>query len=93
MSSSDSNHKEQGDSSILGSLLSGKTPAVANIEAAYSRAGATNNHTPGSASKLGSQGQKGAGEHQGVGSAKFSEKISDQRQEVCNISFNIGFTG
>ncbi|EKD19304.1 uncharacterized protein L3040_009255 [Drepanopeziza brunnea f. sp. 'multigermtubi'] len=77
--------------SILGGLLSGsslKTPGVKNIEAAYSRAGATNHHTPGVASKLGSQAQEsgaGNGEHQGVGSQKFQDGISDQRQEPSTI--------
>ncbi|KAF8863418.1 hypothetical protein BDZ45DRAFT_670370 [Acephala macrosclerotiorum] len=64
-------------------LLSGKTPGVRNIEAAYSRAGASNHHTPGSATKLGSQDQVGASEAQGVGSQKFADGFSDQRQEVC----------
>merc|ERR1712225_95737 len=42
--------------------------------------------TPGAASQLGSQDQKsGASEHQGVGSAKFKEGISDQRQEPSII--------
>lgn len=60
-----------------------KTWGVQNIEKAYSRAGASNNHTPGSASKLGSQDQAGnVQQHQGVGSAKFAEGISDQRHEV-----------
>jgi hypothetical protein len=69
---------------ILGGIMSGKTWGVQNIENAYSRAGASNHHTPGSASALGSQNQQGAvHEHQGVGSAKFAEGISDQRSEVC----------
>jgi len=59
-----------------------KTPGVKNIEAAYSRAGASNHHTPGSASKLGSQDQQGASAHQGVGSQRFADEISDQRSEV-----------
>jgi hypothetical protein len=60
-----------------------KTPGVANIEAAYSRAGATNHHTPGHASKLGSQDQTpGSEHHQGVGSEKFANGMSDQRTEV-----------
>jgi hypothetical protein len=68
---------------FLGNLLAGKTPGVGNIEAAYSRGGATNNHMPGHASKLGSQDQQvGSQDHQGVGSAKFVDGISDQRQEV-----------
>ena len=73
----------KGDKTTLGSFLSNiSTPGVKNIEAAYSRAGASNHHTPGSASKLGSQDQQGASEHQGVGSDKFRDGISDQRAEV-----------
>lgn len=68
---------------IVENLLAGKTPGVSNIEAAYSRAGATNNQTPGHASKLGSQNQQGGSAHQGVGSKKFADNVSDQRQEVC----------
>jgi hypothetical protein len=81
---------QQADKKEEGGLLSGitgmlptKTWGVANIEKAYSRAGASNHHTPGSASKLGSQDQGGnVHEHQGVGSAKFAEGFSDQRREV-----------
>lgn len=75
-------NKEQ--KGILDGVMSGKTFGVQNIEAAYSRAGTSDHHTPGSASALGSQNQHGAAEeHQGVGSAKFVEGISDQRSEVC----------
>jgi len=71
---------------IFGGMISGKTWGVQNIEAAYSRAGASNHQTPGSASPLGSQKQQGAvHEHQGVGSAKFAESISDQRSEPTFI--------
>lgn len=74
------------DKVTLGDLVSSvKTPGVSNIEKAYSRAGASNHHTPGSASKLGSQDQNGASEAQGVGSAKFADGISDQRQEPSSI--------
>jgi hypothetical protein len=76
----------KGEKGFLGDLLSGKTPAVRNIEKAYSRAGASNHHTPGAATKLGSQDQTETSEHQGVGSAKFAEGISDQRAEVCALS-------
>ncbi|PBP22627.1 hypothetical protein BUE80_DR006633 [Diplocarpon rosae] len=70
----------KGDTTTLGSLLSGpfRTPGVKNIEAAYTRAGAASNHTPGAASTLGSQ-------EQGVGSSKVSEGSSDQRQEPSII--------
>ena len=65
-------------------MLPTKTWGVQNIEKAYSRAGASNHHTPGSASKLGSQDQGGnVHEHQGVGSDKFAAGVSDQRSEVC----------
>ena len=61
-----------------------KPPGVKNIEEAYTRAGATNHHTPGYASKLGSQDQEGGGEnHQGVGSDNFKDGFADQRSEVC----------
>ncbi|THV43711.1 hypothetical protein BGAL_1040g00010 [Botrytis galanthina] len=84
MSSSNAHsHDDMKSTSALSDLLpSFKTPGVQNIEAAYSRAGATNNHTPGHASALGSQSQKPGSEvAQGVGSEKFSEGISDQRVE------------
>jgi hypothetical protein len=83
-SSQQANKKEEGGvlSSITG-ILPTKTWGVENIEKAYSRAGASNHNTPGSASKLGSQDQGGdVHEHQGVGSTKFAEGISDQRSEV-----------
>jgi len=75
---------------FIADLVSGKTNGVKNIEAAYSRAGASANHTPGAASKLGSQDQAGASEKQGVGSEKFTQGISDQRQEpsVVGKMFN-----
>jgi hypothetical protein len=79
----------KGEKGFLGDLLSGKTPAVRNIEKAYSRAGASNHHTPGAATKLGSQDQTGTSEHQGVGSSKFAEGISDQRSEVCACSHSV----
>jgi len=62
-----------------------KLGSVQGIEAAFSRAGATNNHTPGYASKLGSQDQPTGDEHQGVGSSKFADGISDQRAEPTAI--------
>ncbi|KAG4434733.1 hypothetical protein IFR05_009786 [Cadophora sp. M221] len=86
MSNTANSADQTAEKSFLSDLVSGKTPGVKNIEAAYSRAGASNNHTPGAASQLGSQDQKsGASEHQGVGSAKFKEGISDQRQEPSVI--------
>ncbi|TVY86782.1 hypothetical protein LAWI1_G003290 [Lachnellula willkommii] len=85
-----SSPQDKKPTSTIGDLLSGKTPGVKNIEAAYSRAGASNHHTPGSASKLGSQEQAGASAQQGVGSKKFKDEISDQRQEpsVVGKMFN-----
>lgn len=86
MSSEEPPHttEQKGDKGTLGDFISNviKTPGVKNIEAAYSRAGATNHHTPGSASQLGNQSQVGANEGKGVGSQHFTDKISDQRQEV-----------
>ncbi|KAL2064916.1 hypothetical protein VTL71DRAFT_4056 [Oculimacula yallundae] len=74
------------DKGFLANLVSGKTPGVKNIEAAYSRAGASNHHTPGAATSLGSQDQTPRTQDvQGVGSAKFKDAISDQRQEPTII--------
>ena len=68
---------------FLAGIIPTKTWGVQNIEKAYSRAGASNNQTPGCASRLGSQDQAGGGHaHQGVGSTKFADSISDQRREV-----------
>jgi len=79
---SDSAQAKSEDSSP-GFLSNFKTTGVKNIEAAYSRAGATNNHTPGHASQLGSQDQEGGGKHgQGFGSEDFSEGFGDQKAEV-----------
>lgn len=79
-----SSGENKGGATILGGLFSGKTQGVKNIEMAYTRAGASNNQTPGSASKLGSQDQECGSAHQGVGSSNFSDNISDQRTEVSN---------
>ncbi|KAF7958941.1 hypothetical protein EAE96_002467 [Botrytis aclada] len=81
-----SNDDMKTTSAISNLLPSFKTPGVQNIEAAYSRAGASNNHTPGYASTLGSQSQKPGSEmEQGVGSEKFREGISDQRVESSAV--------
>ena len=72
--------------SFLGDLLAGKTPAVKNMEAAWTRAGAGNNHTPGHASKLGSQDQPDKN-GSGIGSKAFQDTIGDQRPEVSAQSF------
>ncbi|KAF7893097.1 uncharacterized protein EAF02_000635 [Botrytis sinoallii] len=85
-SNSDSSNDMKSTSALSDLLPSFKTPGVQNIEAAYSRAGASNNHTPGYASTLGSQSQKPGSEMaQGVGSEKFSEGISDQRVEPSAV--------
>ncbi|KAI9744063.1 MAG: hypothetical protein M1818_002215 [Claussenomyces sp. TS43310] len=70
---------------MLSNLLSGKTPGVSNIEAAYSRAGACNNHTPGVATTLGSYDQKPKSEGTGVGTDHFADNLSDQRAEPSAI--------
>lgn len=90
MSGTDSNANATGDNGvpedkgIVANLLTGKTPAVKGVEAAYSRAGANNNHTPGYASKLGSQDQTGGSADAGVGSSSFADNLGDQKQEVCS---------
>jgi hypothetical protein len=84
MTTSQNLKEDKEEKGFLGGILPTKTWGVENIEKAYSRAGASNHHTPGSASRLGSQDQGGdVHEHQGVGSAKFAEGISNQRSEVC----------
>ncbi|KAF5878195.1 uncharacterized protein Bfra_000360 [Botrytis fragariae] len=81
-----SNDDMKSTSALSDLLPSFKTPGVQNIESAYSRAGASNNHTPGYASTLGSQSQKPGSEmEQGVGSEKFGEGISDQRVEPSAV--------
>jgi len=88
MSSKEGGGGEDGKttSSLSDLLPSFKTPGVNNIEAAYSRAGASKTHTPGAASQLGSQDQKGgSAEQQGVGSEKFREGVSDQRAEPSAV--------
>jgi len=93
---SDNNHQIHGTSDgskpsspprgLFASIANIKTPGVKNIEAAYSRAGGANNHLPGSATKLGSQDQKGnTAEEQGVGSQKFTDGFSDQRREEPSV--------
>jgi len=84
-SSSPAEEQKKGGTGLLSDLLSGRTQGVKNIEAAYSRAGATNHHTPGYASKLGSQDQTGGSEARGVGSKHFADNISDQRAEPSAV--------
>ncbi|CZT47405.1 uncharacterized protein RSE6_07961 [Rhynchosporium secalis] len=86
MSNTANTADQTAEKGFLANLVSGKTPGVKNIEAAYSRAGASNHHTPGAATRLGSQDQaSGAQEAQGVGSEKFKDGFSDQRQEPTAI--------
>lgn len=54
--------EQKGDKDTFNDLLSGKTLGVMNMEAAWSRAGASNHHTPGVATKLESQDQVEASE-------------------------------
>ncbi|APA06447.1 predicted protein [Sclerotinia sclerotiorum 1980 UF-70] len=69
-------------SAIHDMLPSLKPPGVQNIENAHTRAGGSANHTPGYASTLGSQDQRGrTDEYRGVDSEKFKEGILDQRTE------------
>lgn len=78
--------KGTGDHGTLGGLLSGTTFGVQNIEAAYSRAGAATNHTPGYASKLGSQEQPKALDGVGSGSKKSGDDgVAGQSGEVSPI--------
>lgn len=83
MSAPGHNHENKGDRGTFSEMISNlKTPGVKNMEAAWSRAGASNHHTPGVATKLGSQDQPEASESAGVGSKEFSDKIGDQRSEA-----------
>ncbi|PQE20849.1 hypothetical protein CJF30_00002161 [Rutstroemia sp. NJR-2017a BBW] len=77
----DSEHK--GDKGSLGDRISGSTIGVQNIEAAYSRAGASAHHTPGAASKLGTQNQQGVNEGKGVSNPKNG--ADGRPQEVSSI--------
>jgi len=63
---------QKGDKGTFGDIITNLTPGVKNIQAAYSRAGATNHHTPGAASKLGSQEQFGRNEIQYAREGKAS---------------------
>ena len=82
-----SSSKPAQDKGFLANLMDGKTPAVGNIEKAYSRAGASNTSTPGHATKLGTQEQVSASGAQGVGSKQFEDAHQDQRVEVSILSF------
>ncbi|KAF4633736.1 hypothetical protein G7Y89_g4376 [Cudoniella acicularis] len=95
-SESDNLNRDQGGNSIFSGISPARISGVKNIEAAYSRAGASNHHTPGSASKLRPQDQQGAvEEQQGVGSEKFADNISDGRYEptVVGKLFNNMISG
>jgi hypothetical protein len=83
MSAPGNSNENKSNGGTFGEMISNlKTPAVKNMEAAWSRAGASNHHTPAIATKLGSQDQLSASGSAGVGSKKFSDSIGDQRQEV-----------
>jgi hypothetical protein len=69
----------KGDKTTLGDMFTDLTPGVKNIRAAYSRAGATNYHTPGAASKLGSQEQQGGNE---TPLYRGEDKAKDDGKEV-----------
>ncbi len=75
----------KGDKTTLGDMFTDLTPGVKNIQAAYSRAGLTNHHTPGAASKLGSQEQHGRNEtpYRGPG----GDKASGDGKEVFPLLF------
>jgi len=70
MSDHPAEREHKGDKGSLGDKISGTTFGVQNIEAAYSRAGSSAHHTPGAASKLGSQNQQGVNEGNGVSNPK-----------------------
>jgi hypothetical protein len=53
----DTTEYAKGDKGTFGETITNLTPGVKNIQAAYIRAGATHDHTPGSAGRLGSQEQ------------------------------------
>jgi hypothetical protein len=70
MSAPDHETQNKGAHGTFGGMSFGDTKGVKGIEAAFSRAGGSTHHTPGSASKLGSQEQNGANEGKGFGSGK-----------------------
>jgi len=80
MSAPDHETQNKGAHGTFGGMSFGSTAGVKGIEAAYSRAGASTHHTPGSASKLGSQEQNGANEGKGFGSGK-AMAVSDPNSE------------
>jgi len=67
------------DYNPLGRLL--KTPGVQNIEDRYTSAGGSPNHTPGTASPLGSKDKAAGNVHkeQGVATDKFKDEIAGQK--------------
>ncbi|PQE19977.1 hypothetical protein CJF31_00006547 [Rutstroemia sp. NJR-2017a BVV2] len=77
----DTEHK--GDKGSFGDRISGTTIGVQNIEAAYARAGASAHHTPGAASKLGTQNQQGVNEGKGVSNPKNG--ADGKPQEVSSM--------
>ena len=66
-----------------------RTPGVENIEKRYSAGGGSKNHLPGAATPLGNHDAVDGNvqKHQGVGSEKFLNSISDQKPDVSGSSF------
>jgi hypothetical protein len=62
MSSTTGNEYAKGDKGTFGETITSLTPGIKNIQAAYTRAGASHDHTPGYAGTLGSQEQRGRNE-------------------------------
>jgi hypothetical protein len=72
----------KGDRSTVGDMVTNMTPGVKSIQAAYSRAGATDHHTPGAASKLGSEEQH---ERNEIAYRSLNNKSSSNEVRQCSI--------
>jgi len=70
MSAPEHEAQHKGVHGTFGGMSFGNTGGVKGIEQAYSRAGGSTHHTPGAATKLGSQEQDGANEKNGFRSGK-----------------------
>lgn len=75
--SSDPDQNQHFGEGTLGSMVSGKTPGVSNVEKAFSRGGGSSTHTPGSAAAAAAA----RGSSQSAGGAA-QDKGGDQKQEV-----------
>ncbi|MCJ1408586.1 hypothetical protein MMC19_002661 [Ptychographa xylographoides] len=66
-----------------------RTPGVENIEKRYSAGGGSKNHLPGAATPLGNHDAVDGNvqKHQGVGSEKFLNSISDQKPDEWKKRF------